>query len=81
MWKVGLGAAALLAVMTRDAAAADQPSPLHRVSCAVVRFYVAKYSADAAEAYARSRGASDAEIENARRCLTTYPVQTASVLK
>src|SRR5437660_9848293 len=39
------------------------------VSCAVVRFYVAKYSAAAAETWARSHGASDAEIETARRCL------------
>ena len=39
------------------------------VSCAVVRFYVAKYSEAAAETWARSHGASDAEIETARRCL------------
>jgi hypothetical protein len=35
----------------------------------VVRYYVAKYSASMAEAYARSKGATDAEIEAARRCL------------
>jgi hypothetical protein len=50
---------------------ADEPSGvLHRLSCSVVRFYVAKYSAPAAEQWARSKGASDAEIEAARRCLT-----------
>jgi hypothetical protein len=41
----------------------------HRASCSVVRYYVAKYSASMAEAYARSKGATDAEIEAARRCL------------
>ena len=49
------------------------------VSCAVVRFYVAKYSEAAAEKWARSHGASDAEIETARRCLPQRAnVQTAS---
>jgi hypothetical protein len=49
------------------------------VSCAVVRFYVAKYSEAAAETWARSHGASDAEIETARRCLHhSDNVQTAS---
>jgi hypothetical protein len=41
----------------------------HRASCAVVRYYVAKYSAEMAEAYARSKGATESEIEVARRCL------------
>src|SRR6476620_10169260 len=49
----------------------------HRASCAVVRFYVAKYSASAAETWARSHGASDAEIEAARRCLKAAPARTA----
>jgi hypothetical protein len=52
----------------------------HRASCSVVRYYVAKYSASAAEAYARSAGASEAEIEAARRCLNgapSQPVRTA----
>ena len=42
---------------------------LHRASCSVVRYYVAKYSASMAEAWARSKGASEAEIEAARHCL------------
>jgi hypothetical protein len=42
---------------------------LHRASCSVVRYYVAKYSAPLAEAWARSKGATDAEIAQARRCL------------
>ena len=49
---------------------------LHRASCSVVRYYVAKYSAEAAEAYARSKGASEAEIEAARRCLNGGPART-----
>jgi hypothetical protein len=49
---------------------------LHRASCSVVRYYVAKYSASMAEAYARSKGASEAEIEAARRCLNAAPART-----
>ena len=57
---------------------AGEPSGvLRRISCPVVRYYVAKYSASAAEHWARSKGASDAEIEAARRCLGTDTTQTA----
>ena len=49
---------------------------VHRASCSVVRYYVAKYSAPAAEAWARSKGASEAEIEAARRCLNAAPTRT-----
>jgi hypothetical protein len=41
----------------------------HRASCSVVRYYVAKYSASMAESWARSKGATEAEIEAARHCL------------
>lgn len=51
------------------ASPADAASPLHRVSCVMVRFYVAKYSMPAAEAWARGHGATEAEIETARGCL------------
>jgi hypothetical protein len=44
----------------------------------MVRFYVAKYSAPAAEAWARSKGATDAEIAAARLCIKDAPVQTAA---
>jgi hypothetical protein len=81
MIKLTIGALGLLAVMGQDAVAGDKPSTFHRVSCSVVRFYVAKYSAGAAESFARSRGATDADIESARRCLTPNPVQTASVVR
>lgn len=51
---------------------------LHRASCSVVRLYVAKYSAPVAEAWARSKGATEAEIEAARLCLKNGPVQTTA---
>jgi hypothetical protein len=57
-----------------------QASELHRISSAVVRYYVTKYSAPAAETWARSKGATDAEIESARHCLKDSPVQNANVL-
>jgi len=66
-------AAALVA--SSQIAEAAEHSVLRRVSCTVVRFYVAKYSAEMAEAWARSKGASEAEIESARRCLR--PLVTA----
>ena len=58
-------------------AQAAEQSVLRRVSCTMVRFYVAKYSQGAAEAYARSKGATDAEIESARRCLKGTTIITA----
>lgn len=64
-------------VGSTQVAEAGEGSVLRRVSCSVVRFYVAKYSQGAAEAYARSKGATEAEIENARRCLKGSPVITA----
>ena len=50
---------------------------VHRASCTVVRYYVAKYSASAAEMWARSHGATEAQIEAARLCLKDVPAQTA----
>jgi hypothetical protein len=75
-----VGAAALglsLISPTSDALAAGQSGVLHRVSCTVVRYYVARYSASAAEMWARSHGATDAQIETARQCLKDMPAQTA----
>ena len=68
---------AVLLVFTPNAVAAEQGGLLHRVSCSVVRYYVAKYSAAAAETWARSKGATEAEIEAARRCLKAALVQIA----
>ena len=77
---MGLRSLCLLAVifgLAPEASAGERPGIFHRASCSLVRYYVAKYSAPAAEAWARSKGASDAEIEAGRRCLNSASVQTA----
>jgi hypothetical protein len=51
------------------AESAERSGLIHRASCSLVRFYVAKFSASAAEMRARSHGATEAEIEAARHCL------------
>ncbi len=68
---------ALLLGVSPEAFAAEQAGVFHRASCTVVRYYVAKYSVEAAESWARSKGASEAEIEVARRCLKGMPIVTA----
>ena len=72
----GFVIAAALMALAPDALAGEQPGLFRRASCTVVRFYVAKYSAAAAEAWARSKGATEAEIETARHCLTHAPAGT-----
>jgi hypothetical protein len=69
---------ALLVALGQGAFAAERLRSFQRVSCTVVRFYVARYSQPAAETWARSRGATDADIEGARRCLGGPSVRTAS---
>ncbi|MEH2564076.1 hypothetical protein V1289_003703 [Bradyrhizobium sp. AZCC 2289] len=72
---------AVLCSQSGPAEASDHPKLdlKHRMSCVLVRYYVALYSATAAEAYARSKGASDADIEAARRCVAaTVTAQGAS---
>ena len=63
--------------LASQAEAGERSGLVHRASCAVVRFYVAKFSAYAAEAWARSHGATEAEIEAAKRCLRDAPARTA----
>lgn len=65
--------AALLALAPDAMAGEPQPGVFRRASCTVVRYYVAKYSAAAAETWARSHGATEAEIEAARRCVANMP--------
>ena len=77
MWVRWIFAAAICLGLAPQAEAAEHSGLVHRASCAVVRFYVAKFSASAAETWARSHGATDAEIEAARRCLKDAPAQTA----
>src|SRR5215467_1148663 len=72
----GFALSAALFAFAPDAMASEpQPGVFRRASCTVVRYYVAKYSVAAAETWARSHGATDAEIEAARRCLANAPVQ------
>src|ERR1043165_1645268 len=60
-----------------SAGVAGESGVLRRISCPVVRYYVAQYSASAAEQWARGKGASDAEIEAARRYLKPETTRTA----
>ena len=80
-----IGAAALsflfFSTTSNAFAAGHQPGFVHRVSCSVVRYYVAKYSASAAEMWARSHGATDAEIAAARRCLNEAPTQNVEAAR
>lgn len=80
-----IGAAALTlsfsSSVTSNAVAGSQPGFMHRVSCKVVRYYVGKYSASAAEMWARSHGATEAQIDVARRCLEESPAQTAQATR
>src|SRR6187455_2900100 len=61
-------------VFTSTAGAGDAGEYVRRASCPLVRYYVARHTAPVAEAWARSKGATDAEINKARRCITPqYP--------
>jgi hypothetical protein len=52
-----------------SAAASEARGSVGRASCTLVRYYVARYTAATAEAWARSKGATDAEIQTARACI------------
>jgi len=65
--------AAVCLGLVSPAEAGERSGLVHRASCAVVRFYVAKFSAYAAEAWARSHGATEAEIESARAVPQGHP--------
>jgi hypothetical protein len=69
--RAGVTVALLLTALGSEAFASRQHRPTGRISCGEVRYYVAKYSATVAEMYARSHGATDAQIERARRCLAS----------
>jgi len=73
----GVGALAIVLSLTPGAFAGGHSGIVNRASCTVVRYYVSKYSASAAEMWARSHGATEAQIEAARRCLNDMPAQTA----
>src|SRR5258705_13084126 len=71
------GCVAAICLCLGLASQAEAAGLVRRASCSVVRFYVAQFSASAAEAWARSHGATEAEIEAARRCLKETPARTA----
>jgi len=66
-----LASAPLLTFSSSGAMASEAAKVLRRPSCAIVRYYVALYSATTAEAWARSKGATEAEIQKARFCLAS----------
>ena len=67
--------------LAQTAEASEKSGLLHRMSCTVVRYYVAKYSESAAESWARSKGATEAEIQSARRCLGGPTTTTVGLTK
>jgi hypothetical protein len=69
MLRHAIGAGMLVLAMGSQTRAASESGLDHRISCSEVRYYVEKYTAEVAETYARSQGATDAEIGRARRCL------------
>ena len=75
----GIGAVALVLSFSSEALA--EKGVMQRVSCAMVRVYVAKYSVMAAEMWARSHGATDAQIEAARGCLYRTEGQTVQAAR
>ncbi|MDA9530430.1 MULTISPECIES: hypothetical protein [unclassified Bradyrhizobium] len=80
----GFAFSAALLTFAPDAMAGEpQPGLFRRASCTVVRYYVAKYSAATAETWARAHGATEAEIEAARRCVANAraPAQTPGQAK
>ena len=56
-------------VSVSSAAAGEVRGPVRRASCTLIGYYVARYTAATAEAWARSNGATDAEIQTARGCI------------
>jgi hypothetical protein len=81
MFTRALVASIVFLALPQTADASEKPGVFRRMSCTVVRYYVAKYSEGAAEAWARSKGASDAEIQSARRCLGGSNTQTVGLVK
>lgn len=78
-WSRWICVAAICLGLAPNAEAGEHSGLVHRISCTVVRYYVVKYTASAAETWARSKGATEAEIEAARLCLKATPMQTARI--
>lgn len=67
-------------ISVSTAAAGEAHGAIRRTSCTLVRYYVAKYTAATAEAWARSKGATDAEIQTARGCIKPQQAVLAAQL-
>ncbi len=72
-----IGAGVLMLAMGSQGYADGEPGLSQHMSCSDVRYYVAKYTAPVAEMYARSYGATDAQIDRARRCLMSSHLRRA----
>jgi hypothetical protein len=72
-------AAAICAGLSSQAVADEHPKtkPFAKASCTVIR-YVAKYTLATAEAWARGKGATEAEIETAGQCIKVQTAQGPS---
>jgi len=76
MWRSILAIALLTGVSSPSMADERiRPTNFAKPSCAVIRYYVARYSAAAAEAWARNAGATEPQLESARQCLTIRTAQ------
>jgi len=75
--KVGAGVFGIVVTLVGfmiSAPAGASDVSVRGASCTLVRYYVARYSVPAAEAWARSKGATEVEIDKARRCIHTAQV-------
>jgi len=73
----GAVAAGVLILAMGSEVRADSEQGHANMSCSEVRYYVQKYTAEVAEMYARSYGATDAQIDRARRCLMSSHLRRA----
>jgi hypothetical protein len=81
MWSRWICVAAICLGLVPQVEAAERSGLGLRASCTVVRYYVAMYTASTAEAWARSKGATEAEIDVARHCLKKTPAQPAQAAR
>ena len=76
----GLVAAVALLTLGHEGLASEKPTLLRRVSCALVRFYVAKYSETAAETWARNHMAQQMPKLKRREDVLSAPTCKALAL-
>jgi hypothetical protein len=77
MLRGAVAAGVLILAMGSELRADSEQGQAHHMSCSEVRYYVEKYSAEVAEMYARSYGATEAQIDRARRCLMSSHLRKA----